>query len=76
MSRRKGHLPEVMYFFTVFWAIIWQLLHPETEMTDTASHRITLLLGEWGNGEDGALEELMPLVYDELRKLAAARLAL
>lgn len=43
-------------------------------MEDTASHRITLLLGEWGNGDDGALEELMPLVYDELRRMARGSL--
>lgn len=39
-------------------------------MTDTSSHRITLLLGEWGKGDDGALEELIPLVYGELRRMA------
>ena len=48
-----------------------RVLHPEKkEMTDTASHRITLLLGEWGQGDEEALEELMPLVYDELRRMA------
>jgi RNA polymerase sigma factor (TIGR02999 family) len=39
-------------------------------MSDTASHRITLLLSEWGSGDEGALKELMPLVYDELRRMA------
>jgi RNA polymerase sigma factor (TIGR02999 family) len=39
-------------------------------MTDNASHRITLLLGEWGKGDERALVELMPLVYDELRRMA------
>jgi RNA polymerase sigma-70 factor (ECF subfamily) len=39
-------------------------------MTDSASHRISLLLGEWGQGDKSALEELMPLVYDELHRMA------
>src|ERR1700754_5216134 len=32
--------------------------------------RITELLKEWKAGHDGALEQLMPLVHDELRRLA------
>jgi RNA polymerase sigma factor (TIGR02999 family) len=35
-----------------------------------ASKDITQLLLAWGKGDRGALDELMPLVYDELRKLA------
>ena len=31
---------------------------------------VTQLLERWGRGDRDALEELMPLVYDELRKLA------
>jgi RNA polymerase sigma factor (TIGR02999 family) len=31
---------------------------------------VTALLHEWGRGEEGAVERLMPLVVDELRKLA------
>lgn len=33
---------------------------------------ITLLLRKWGDGEPGALEELMPLLYPRLRQVAAA----
>src|SRR5438093_880341 len=36
---------------------------------------VTLLLQAAGRGEDGSLEELLPLVYKELRILAAARMA-
>lgn len=43
-------------------------------MTDIDSHRITLLLDEWGSGDEHALEELMPLVYDELRRMAKGHL--
>jgi RNA polymerase sigma-70 factor (ECF subfamily) len=31
---------------------------------------ITQLLAKWSNGDKGALDELMPLVYKELRRLA------
>jgi RNA polymerase sigma-70 factor, ECF subfamily len=33
-------------------------------------HRVTQLLYEWGNGNQAALEQLMPLVYAELHKMA------
>ncbi|HKS08134.1 MAG TPA: sigma-70 family RNA polymerase sigma factor [Pyrinomonadaceae bacterium] len=35
------------------------------------SPNITRLLERWSSGEENALEELVPLVYKELRKLAA-----
>jgi RNA polymerase sigma factor (TIGR02999 family) len=35
---------------------------------------ITRLLERWSNGDPEALAELMPLVYDELRRLAAAHM--
>jgi RNA polymerase sigma factor (TIGR02999 family) len=35
---------------------------------------ITRLLNEWSAGDDAALERLTPLVYDELRRLAASYL--
>ncbi len=34
------------------------------------SHQVTQLLVEWGNGDQNALENLIPLVYDELRRMA------
>jgi len=33
-------------------------------------HDVTRLLVQWGNGDKKALEDLMPLVYSELRKVA------
>lgn len=39
-------------------------------MTGSNSHQITRLLSEWSGGSQVALEELMPLVYGELRKMA------
>jgi RNA polymerase sigma factor (TIGR02999 family) len=36
----------------------------------SVSENITALLKEWGNGSQAALDKLMPLVYEELRKKA------
>ena len=40
-------------------------------MPPTPSTNVTQILLEWRNGNEGALEQLMPMVYDELRRLAA-----
>jgi RNA polymerase sigma factor (TIGR02999 family) len=39
-------------------------------MPNAASHQITLLLVDWSKGDKFALEQLMPLVYEELRQMA------
>lgn len=44
-------------------------------MTTPAPATVTALLKDWGNGDRAALDRLMPLLYDELRSLAAASLA-
>jgi RNA polymerase sigma factor (TIGR02999 family) len=48
------------------------------EMTEMSSERqasdrelVTRLLQEWGGGNKAALDDLMPVVYEQLRKLAA-----
>jgi len=42
-----------------------------TQMTpDDNSHQISLLLIDWSKGDEYALEQLMPLVYQELRSMA------
>jgi RNA polymerase sigma-70 factor (ECF subfamily) len=38
------------------------------------AHEVTQLLAEWGKGNHKALDDLTPLVYRELRKLAASYL--
>src|SRR6266567_7968570 len=35
-----------------------------------AQHSVTQLLQQWSHGDDSALAELTPLVYEELRRLA------
>lgn len=44
-------------------------------MSDTSSHRVTRLLKEISAGDRAASEELLPLVYGELRRLAHIRMA-
>ena len=39
-------------------------------MLNDSSHQITLLLIDWSKGDEYALEQLMPLVYEELRRMA------
>lgn len=39
-------------------------------MTRHVPEGVTQLLEKWSGGDRGALDELMPLVYDELRRLA------
>ena len=39
-------------------------------MTQKPQHEITQLLAEWSDGNQSALDELYPLVYEELHRLA------
>ncbi|HZF15363.1 MAG TPA: sigma-70 family RNA polymerase sigma factor [Steroidobacteraceae bacterium] len=43
-------------------------------MSEPVDSRVTQLLHEWSGGSHAALGELMPLVYEELRRLAQAHL--
>ena len=40
-----------------------------------ASHQITRLLVDWRNGDQAALEQLVPLVHEELRRVARRHMA-
>lgn len=44
-------------------------------MLDVAMSDVTLILDQIESGDPSAARQLMPLVYEELRQLAAARLA-
>ncbi|HEX4945797.1 MAG TPA: sigma-70 family RNA polymerase sigma factor [Blastocatellia bacterium] len=44
-------------------------------MTTPEPQEVTRLLLAWGNGNPGALDELLPLVYQELHRLAARHLS-
>jgi RNA polymerase sigma factor (TIGR02999 family) len=39
-------------------------------MTPTSPDEVTQLLLDWGGGDKAAIDKLMPLVYEELRRLA------
>ena len=45
-------------------------------MTEPSSktHQVTALLAAWSHGDKEALDKLMPLVYDELRRLASQQM--
>src|SRR5213596_351935 len=40
------------------------------ESSSVSPHRVTQLLQQWSRGDDAAVVELTPLVYEELRRLA------
>ena len=42
---------------------------------EVSAHQVTLLLRAWSEGEQGALERLIPLVYDQLHRLAERYMA-
>jgi RNA polymerase sigma factor (TIGR02999 family) len=43
-------------------------------MTEEASGRVSVLLQQWAQGDNKALPDLVPLVYQELRRLASYHL--
>ena len=36
----------------------------------TSEHEVIRLLAQWSNGDKSAFDKLMPLIHDELRRLA------
>ena len=44
-------------------------------MNRTGDHDVTSILCEWSEGDSDAPARLMPLVYDELRRLARQRMS-
>ena len=44
-------------------------------MSDVRSHDVTALLIEWTRGDTAAIDKLLPLVHDELRRLARRQMA-
>ena len=54
---------------------IWYTLIIRLSFEDACLSHVTRILSQIESGDPSAAEQLLPLVYDELRKLAAARLA-
>jgi RNA polymerase sigma-70 factor, ECF subfamily len=48
---------------------------PGVEPADERRRHVTTLLVNWTEGDDAALQELLPLVYEELRRLARRQMA-
>jgi RNA polymerase sigma-70 factor (ECF subfamily) len=57
------------------WSSVVQRLCDTPTLTTPAPGAVTHLLRAWGNGDDGALERVTPLVEAELRRLARAYMA-
>lgn len=47
---------------------------PDASLSSGAAQDVTALLEDWNRGDQGALNQLLPLVYGELRRLAARQL--
>lgn len=47
---------------------------PEDLMSDDPSGQVTQLLVEWGRGDQQALEQLIPIIYPELQRIARRHL--
>jgi len=47
-------------------------VNPQIEHAEESGHQVTQLLQSWSDGNRQALGDLLPLVYDELRRLAAS----
>lgn len=43
---------------------------PSEKFMETSAHSVSHLLQRWSDGDRSALDELLPLVYDELRRMA------
>ena len=44
-------------------------------MADASSHDVSRLLARWKDGDEAALQELVPIVHEELRRLARRQMA-
>lgn len=44
-------------------------------VSDARTHNVTALLIQWRGGDERAVEKLLPLVYDELRRIAKRQMA-
>ena len=44
-------------------------------MVDVPSHDVTRLLAKWQDGDEAALQQLLPIVHEELSRLAPRQTA-
>lgn len=69
-SRSREHRLTFAHWRVSFCQLKCKRSPPEWPLDPTPSDQITTLLARWSQGEVAAREELVPLVYDELRRLA------
>lgn len=50
--------------------VMWKSGHPDNGPKHSSRGEVSGLLQAWSNGDQGSLEKLTPLVYDELHRLA------
>lgn len=65
----------IIVFYFLFYAAIDVLNLIDrgvltAEMPDLSSQDVTLLLRKWSDGDTGALEQLTPVIYNELHRIA------
>jgi RNA polymerase sigma factor (TIGR02999 family) len=66
--RKKWHMPRETWHYKCYNRHNFQIIRGQ--MSRPSTEEITGLLLAWGQGNAAALERLMPLVYDELHRLA------
>lgn len=59
-----------MFQIQASWTILGEVYAKKIPMQNDVSPQITVRLDDWSKGDEQALEQLMPLVYDELRRMA------
>jgi len=67
--RARPRLARSLRLLLFFLYLLMRKLRGKPLMT-TTSHQVTRLLQEWSDGDESALEQLIPLVHDELHRLA------
>jgi len=68
--RKNCNREEVFAGNLVHQSNAWCMANGEERLSQPSQHDVTRLLRAWCAGDESALEQLMPLVYAELRRLA------
>ena len=56
--------------YSAHFGALWNAVREEHSLPAPSAQHVTRLLQDWSQGKDAALEELLPLVHQELRRLA------
>ncbi len=54
---------------------VWMSAPLGRAVSDVRTHNVTALLIDWRGGNEGAVQKLLPLVHDELRRIANRHMA-